>query len=101
MGYLGSGRNAGCGQTIDCHSWIRTSSCPDQFSYQIEAAVLVSSIAHWLPLYRNGATYHAQYVATPPSRTITQSTSSVRIHHFQCLNRSHSGRTLVPATMTI
>src|SRR5258708_4560935 len=51
--------------------------------------------------YWNGATYHAQYVPTPLSKTIAQSTSSVRIHHFQCLNRSHCGRTFVPATMTI
>src|SRR6267378_5210126 len=51
--------------------------------------------------YWNGATYHAQYVPIPLSRTIAQSTSSVRIHHFQCLNRSHCGRTFVPATMTI
>ena len=43
----------------------------------------------------------AQYVPTPVRRTITHSTSSVRIHHFQLLNRNLSGRTLVPATSTI
>jgi hypothetical protein len=51
--------------------------------------------------YRNGATYHAQYVPTPLSRTIAQNTSSVRIHTFQCLNLSRCGRTFVPATKTI
>jgi hypothetical protein len=53
------------------------------------------------PYYRNGATYHAQYVPTPLTRTIAQNTSSVRIQNFQCLNRSHWGRTFVPATITI
>ena len=60
-----------------------------------------SKIVLWTQCYRNGATYHTQYVPTPLTRTIAQSTNSVRIHNFQCLNRSHCGRTFVPATITI